>query len=237
MTRKLKLVALPAAIVVAAVGGAGAADGTAAAEPDPANFTTKIDNPWMPLEPGRRLTYRGVKDGEKTRNTFRVTRRTRVIDGVRCVVVSDRLYSKGHLIERTKDYYVQDKHGNVWYFGEDTAELDGNGKVISREGTWHSGVDGARPGLFMPADPHVGEHHRQEYYKGHAEDRYRVLDLDAHIKVPYGNFKHALRTREWTQLEPGVVDNKYYVRGIGEVFEGSVKGPKEIGKLVAVKRP
>jgi hypothetical protein len=236
MTRKLQLGTLAA--TVAAVVAIGAGGGSAAARrPDPDRFTTKIDNPWFPLEPGTKLTYRGVKDGQKTVNTVRVTHRTRVLEGVRCVVVFDRLYSKHHLIERTHDYYVQDERGNVWYFGEDTAELDKHGKVTSREGTWHAGVHGARPGIFMFAHPHVGQHHRQEYYKGHAEDQFKVLSTHAHIKVPYGSFSHALRTKEWTRLEPDVLDNKYYVRGIGEVFEGSVKGPKEIGKLVAVRRP
>jgi hypothetical protein len=160
-----------------------------------------------------------------------------VVDGVRCTVIADRVYSAGRLEERTTDYYVQDKQGGVWYFGEDTAKLDSRGRVISTDGTWHSGVSGARPGLFMPADPRVGEHHRQEYYKGHAEDQYRVTSRTARVTVPYGSFRNALRVREWTALEPGVVDTKYYVRGIGRVFEGSISGPKERAELVSFRRP
>ena len=198
------------------------------------NFTTRIDNPWFPLKPGTTLVYEGVKDGKAQRDVFTVTHRTRVVGGVRCVVVSDRVFQGGHVVERTHDYYTQDAKGNVWYYGEDTAELDARGKVTSREGTWHAGVKGAKPGIFMPAHPRVGEHHRQEYYRGHAEDQFRVSSLNASITVPYGTFRHALRTKEWTRLEPGVVDSKYYVRGIGNVFEGSVKGPRETARLVSV---
>jgi hypothetical protein len=207
-----------------------------AAKIDPGNFTTRIDNAWFPLRPGTTLVYTGVKDGRSTRDVFAVTRRTRVIGGVRCVVIHDRVYAAGRLFERTTDYYVQDRQGGVWYFGEDTAELDRHGRVTSTEGTWHAGVDGAQPGLFMPANPRVGEHHRQEYYKGHAEDQFRVVNLNARITVPYGSFTNALRTREWTRLEPGVIDAKHYVRGIGEVSEGSLRGPKETSVLVSVKR-
>jgi len=199
-------------------------------------FTTKIDNPWFPLAPGTTLVYKGVKDGKPQRDVFKVTKRTKVVGGVRCLVVDDRVYASGHLGERTDDYYVQDARGNVWYYGEDTAELDSRGRVTSREGTWHTGVQGARPGIFMPAHPRVGESHRQEYLKGHAEDQFEVLSLNARIRTPYRSFRHALRTKEWTRLEPAVVDNKYYVRGIGEVFEGSVRGPKETAKLVSVRR-
>ena len=228
-------VAALAAGVIAACGGGGKSDG--AARPiDPAGFTTKIDNPWLPLTPGTTLTYEGVKDGEPQRDVFRVTPRTRIVAGVRCVVVDDRAYSGGHLSERTNDYYTQDGKGNVWYFGEDTAELDAKGRVKSTEGTWHAGVDGAKPGVFMPAHPRVGEHHRQEYYRGHAEDQFRVVSLRSHVKVPYGDFRDALQTKEWTTLEPGVIDSKYYVRGIGQVFEGSLEGPREYAKLVSVKR-
>src|SRR3954454_6660702 len=202
---------------------------TAATAAQPGHFTATIDNPWLPLKPGTTLTYTGVKDGKPQRDVFRVTSRTKVIDGVPCVVIDDRVYSHdGKLNERTSDYYTQDGKGNVWYYGEDTAELDAGGKVTSTEGTWHAGVDGARAGLFMPAHPRVGERHRQEYYKGHAEDQFRVVSVHARVNVPYGKFTSALETNEWTRLEPGVLDAKYYVRGIGEVFEGSVTGPKEV---------
>jgi hypothetical protein len=205
--------------------------------PGPAPFTANVDNPWLPLRPGTTLVYKGTKEGIAETDFVRVTRRTRTIDGVRTRVIDDRIYdAKGRLRERTTDYYAQDRGGNVWYFGEDTAELDVHGKVTSREGTWHAGVDGARAGIFMPADPRVGEHHRQEYYRGHAEDQFRVVSLHASVTVPYGTFGDALETHEWTRLEPGVLDAKDYVRGVGEVFEGSLRGPREVFRLVSVRR-
>ena len=143
-------------------------------------------------------------------------------------------YLDGVLEERTSDYYAQDECGNVWYFGEDTAELDRSGRVVSTEGSFHAGVDGAQPGVVMQAVPEVGRDFRQEWYAGHAEDQYRVLDLAANVRVPFGAFRDALRTQETTALEPDVVDNKYYVRGVGEVKEVAVKGPKEELVLVEV---
>ena len=224
-----------AAVLVLVVAGCGDKRNDRV-EPAAARFTANVDNPWFPLRPGTTFVYQGVKDGKPARDVYAVTSRTKVVAGVPCVVVDDRLYSGGHLVERTSDYYTQDKDGNVWYFGEDTAELDSHGKVTSREGTWHAGVDGAKPGLFMPARPHVGEHHLQEFYKGHAEDQFRVVSLNATVKVPYGSFQNVLETREWTRLEPGVIDSKHYVRGIGEVSEASVRGAKETSELVAVLR-
>jgi hypothetical protein len=202
---------------------------------DPANFTSKIDNPWFPLIPGTTFTYRGTKDNKRAVDVYTVTSRTQVIAGVTCVVVDDRLTLDGVLAEKTTDYYVQDRTGNVWYFGEDTAELDANGRTTSTEGTWHAGVDGAVPGIVMEATPTVGHALAQEFYKGHAEDHFEVISLSTPTKVPYGAFSGALRTKEWTPLEPDVLDNKYYVRGIGEVKEIAVRGPVEELVLVSVK--
>ncbi len=200
---------------------------------NPKDFGPRVDNPLFPLKPGRTLIYRGTKDNKKALNVFATTLRTKVIDGVRTRVVQDRLYLDNVLEERTADYYAQDKCGNVWYFGEDTATLDPHGKVLSREGSFHAGVNGAQPGVFMQARPEVGRQFRQEWYAGHAEDRFTTLDLSTSVKVPAGSFRHALRTKEQTDLEPDVLDNKYYVRGIGEVEEVAVKGPLE--KLVLVE--
>jgi hypothetical protein len=216
------------------VAPAAAARG-AGSMPPASSFSARVDNPWFPLKVGARLTYRGVKDGHASRDIVRVTGRTKVIDGANCAVVSDRLYLGGHLAERTSDWYTQDRAGNVWYFGEDTAELDANGRVTSTEGTWQAGQHGAKPGIFMPAHPKVGAGGRQEYYAGHAEDHFQVLGVNAHVTVPAAASSHALLTKETTPLEPGVVDHKYYVRGIGTVLEQTVKGGDERNKLVAVR--
>ena len=154
--------------------------------------------------------------------------------GVRTRVVEDRLYLSNVLTERTSDYYAQDECGNVWYFGEDTAELDARGRVVSREGSFHAGVDGAQPGVVMQAHPQLGRRFRQEWYRGHAEDIFQVVDRSARVTVPFGTFRHALRTTETTALEPGVLDTKYYARGVGEVAELSLRGPREALRLVDV---
>ncbi|MDQ1519746.1 MAG: hypothetical protein QOI55_819 [Actinomycetota bacterium] len=201
---------------------------------DPSNFTPNVDNPYYPLKPGRTLVYTGTKDGERALNIVVPTRRTRVIDGVETRVVEDRLYLNNVLEERTSDYYTQDKCGNVWYFGEDTATLDAHGNVVDTSGSFHAGVDGAQPGVFMQAAPELGRRFRQEWFKGEAEDTFKAIDLSTGVTVPAGTFRHALRTEEKTALEPAVVDNKVYVRGIGEVIEKSVKGPVERLELVEV---
>jgi hypothetical protein len=201
---------------------------------DPANFSPHVTNRFFPLTPGKTLVYTGTKDGEQALDLFATTRRTKLVDGVRTRVVEDRLFLHNVLAERTSDYYAQDRCGNVWYFGEDTAELDRHGHVVSTEGTWHAGVDGAQPGVFMQAHPQLGRRFRQEWYRGHAEDVFRVIDRSARVSVPYGSFRHALRTEETNALEPNVLDNKYYVKGIGEVAELSVKGPQEALKLVEI---
>jgi hypothetical protein len=201
----------------------------------PDQFTADVTNPWFPLVPGTTLTYRGTKDEEKAIEHFTIANQVQRIDGVPCRVVLDRLFLNGVLAETTRDYYTQDVHGNVWYFGEDTAELDAKGDIVSTEGTWHTGESGALPGIFMPAAPRVGESHRQEYLVGHAEDFFQVEDLSALISVPYRSFSGAMLTKEWTPLEPGVLDHKFFVRGIGEVKEVTVKGPLEELMLVDVK--
>ena len=196
----------------------------------------RVTNPWFPLKPGTTYVYRGVKDGKPARDVYTVSRSVTTIDGVRCAVVDDRLYLAGRLAERTTDWYTQDRAGNVWYYGESTAELDAAGKVTSTQGTWQTGRDGAKPGIFMPARPRVGLSFRQEYYKGHAEDHFRVLDLNSSVQTPAASSTHALLTQEWTPLEPGILDHKLYVRGVGTVLEQTERGGDERDELVSVTR-
>jgi hypothetical protein len=195
-----------------------------------------VTNPWFPLAPGSVYHYRGVKDGEPSREVMTVTHRTKTVDGAPVAVVTDVLYIRGKLEERTEDWYTQDDVGNVWYYGEQTAELDEHGKVKSTEGSWEAGKDGAKPGIFMFADPEVGEMARQEYLKGQAEDHFQVLARGRTAKVPFKPFQNALLTKEWTPLEPGVIDHKYYARGIGTVLEQTVAGGDERNELVGFTR-
>jgi hypothetical protein len=177
---------------------------------NPADFTTTIDNKYFPLKPGTTFVYEGgAQHGAMT-----VTSDTKKVMRVQCVVVVDKEWEGGKLIERTYDWFAQDKKGTVWYFGEDTKEYK-NGKVVSTKGSWEAGVDGAKPGIIMQADPKVEKSYRQEYYPGEAMDMARVLSLNASVTVPYGSFDHALETKEWTPLQPGFSEKKYYVRGVG----------------------
>jgi hypothetical protein len=217
MTRLIMLVAAVAALTaLAAAPGRGAG-----------GFSARVDNPWFPLAPGTRWVYSGTKDGKPSRDVVVATHATRTIDGAPCVAVSDRLTLAGHLAERTTDWYSQDADGNVWYFGEQTAELDAHGRVTSREGSWQAGVAGAKAGIFMPAQPRLGQSGRQEYLKGHAEDRFRVIGV-------FG--RNAVLTEETTPLEPGTVDHKLYVRGVGTVLEQTERGGNERNELVSVRR-
>jgi hypothetical protein len=201
----------------------------------PADFTANVTNPWFPLPPGRTLEFRGVQEDGPVRELFTVSDETEKVDGVTCRVVLDRLYVDGVLAETTKDFYAQDRHGNVWYFGEDTAELEEDGSMVTTDGTFHAGVTGALPGIMMTAVPAVGDTHRQEYFPGYAEDFYAVESLATSVTTPYNRFPSGvLRTREWTPLERGVVSNKWYVRGLGVVREANATGPKEVLALVRV---
>jgi hypothetical protein len=177
---------------------------------DPAEFTTKIDNEYFPTKPGTTFVY----EGRTEYSEMTVTSDTKKVMGVQCVVVDHREWEGDMLIERTYDWFAQDNKGTVWYFGEDTKEYE-NGKVVSTKGSWEAGVDGAKPGIIMHADPKVGQSYYQEYYPGEAMDMARVLSFDASVRVPYGSFDHVLETKEWTPLQPGFFEKKYYVRGVG----------------------
>ena len=210
--------------------------GTAAAPVfEPGNFVTVVDNPFFPLKPGTVWVYEGIRDEQTQRDEVAVTNRTKVVDGVTAVVVTDVATHAGELLEKTEDWYAQDKQGNVWYLGEDTASYS-NGKVESREGSWTAGVDGAVPGIIMPAHPGVPFAFRQEYLRDHAEDTSWVVDEAQTVKVPYGTLTGAIRTLEFSRLEPEVVDTKYYAPGIGIVREVSLSGPKENADLVSFKQ-
>jgi len=194
-----------------------------------------IDNPWYSLKPGTSFVYRGIKDDKPARDVVTVTSETKTILGVPCTVVRDQLFLEGELAARTDDWFAQDGDGNVWYFGEATEELEG-GKVTSREGSWQAGVEGAKAGIIMQADPKVGDSYEQEHFEGQAEDHAQVLSLSASVIVPLGSYSDVQLTKEWTPLEPKVIDHKYYVPGVGLVKEATAKGPRESLDLVRVTR-
>ena len=159
MSRRLLTLVAVAAIAGTIAGGAWVANARASGsgyEPvlDPANFVVVIDNPYYPLPPGRTLVYEGVKDGQTQQDTVTVTTETKVIEGITATVVSDVATHDGTVLEKTFDWFAQDKQGNVWYLGEDTTAFLPNGKADT-SGSWQAGVHDAEPGIVMEAHPQI----------------------------------------------------------------------------------
>jgi hypothetical protein len=187
-----------------------------------------IDNPYLPLTVGRQWVYR-VGD---QRDVVTVTPQTkRLANGIEARVVHDEVTRKGVAVEITDDYYAQDANGNVWYLGEASTAYE-HGKPASTEGSFEAGVDGARAGIAMPAHPKVGMRYRQEFYKGHAEDRAKIVSLNERVKVPLKRYRHTLMTLETTPLEPEVLEAKFYARGVGQVLAVDLSGGTERELLI-----
>ena len=205
---------------------------------DPAAFASAVDNRWFPLKPGTTLRYRGVAENGTTPQTdvATVLRRTKRVQGVDCTVVRDTVTSRGRPVERTYDWYAQDRQGNVWYFGEDSRNFK-RGRFVKGTDSWEAGVDGAKPGIIMEGTPRRDDTYRQEYYRGHAEDQARVLGSGGRVKVPYRTFPKTLATVERSRLEPGARERKFYAAGVGEIKSRVVKGDHEAFALVGVRRP
>ena len=242
MFRRLLTGSAGAAVAVAAIAALWASNavaavpGTSSPVFDPNNFVAVIDNPYYPLPVGRTLVYSGVKDGQTQRDTVTVTNQTKVILGVTARVVSDIADHDGAILERTSDWYAQDKQGNVWYLGEDTVHFLPHGKADT-SGSWEAGVNGAVPGIIMEANPQIPDAYRQELLTGQAEDTAWIVDRGTTLRVPYGKITNALTTLEATRLEPGAYDQKVYGPGIGIVLEQSLSGANENAKLESVTGP
>jgi hypothetical protein len=201
---------------------------------EPARFTDRITNQYFPLKPGTTLIYDGKRDDVPRRAEVTVTKETKTIMGVKCIVVRDVVTSNNSLVEKTVDWYAQDKDGNVWYFGEDTAEY-ANGAVTNTAGTWLAGVDGAIPGIVMEAAPKVGDAYRQEYRPGEAEDFAKVEKLDGTITVPAGAYTRVIVTEDTDLLDTSKLEHKSYAPGVGFVgTEGMVNGHHEVVSLTSV---
>jgi hypothetical protein len=217
-------------------GPAAAADLPIGGEPahlDPAQFTTRVDHPYWPMRPGTRWVYRVTEaNGDRQRIVATVTARTRTILGIHATVVHDVVSKDGQVIEDTYDWYAQDAHGNVWYLGEDTRKLR-DGKVTSTKGSWQAGVDGAQPGIVLPAHPSPGMAYRQEYNGAEAQDTAAVLSLHQKAKVPSGLFDHVLVTKEFTPLEPNLLEHDFYALGVGPVLSVTVSGGSGREELVS----
>ena len=183
---------------------------------EPAELSPDVTNPWFPLVPGTRWTYREVdEEGEVLEVVVTATSETRTIaNGVEARVVRDTVTLDGEIVEDTLDWYAQDSFGTVWYMGEDTAEFE-DGYLKSHEGSFEAGVDDALAGVIMPAEPAVGQKYRQEYYAGVAEDNGEVLALDVTAKVPAGSYDGLVQTADTNGLEPDVLEHKFYARDVG----------------------
>ncbi|MGH3360499.1 MAG: hypothetical protein ACRDO7_16980 [Nocardioidaceae bacterium] len=208
--------------------------------PDAGEFTTRIDNPYWPMRPGTRWTYRETDEGSVQRVEVVVTHRTkRIANGVTARVVRDTVTENGEIVEDTEDWYAQDSDGNIWYLGENTAEFE-DGKLTTREGSFEAGVDGAEAGIMIPASPKPGMSYRQELYEGHAEDRGEVLSTEELVEAPYGFFRNALLTKDTNDLEPRVQEYKLYAKGVGPVLVVAVSGSsgrEELLRMESVESP
>jgi hypothetical protein len=229
----LALLGIVVAATCAAPVQAGLPQGSEPVVLNPADFTTSIDNPYWPMKPGSRWVYRETDaEGARQRVVVRVTHRTKLIaNGITARVVRDVVTERGKPVEKTSDWYAQDKEGNIWYLGEFTREYE-NGKPVSTEGSFEAGVDGAQPGIAMPANPQPGMTYRQEYYAGEAEDKAGVVSLTEQAQVPFGHFSPVLMTRDLNPLKPRILEYKFYARSVGPVLAIGVSGGTDREELV-----
>ena len=201
---------------------------------DPADFVAGVDNPYWPMAHGSRWVYREAdQKGGVQKVVVTVTDKAKTILGIQATVVHDVVSEDGKVIEDTFDWYAQDRWGNVWYLGEDTTEYE-DGKA-STAGSWEAGVDGAQAGVLLPGQPEVGLAYRQEYYEGEAEDAGEIISLDEQVEVPFGSFDGVLMTKDWTPLEPKLVEHKFYAKGTGPVLAVTVSGGSDREELLSFR--
>lgn len=199
-----------------------------APELDPADFVDVVDNPYLPLPVGARWVYEG--DGERIEVVVLPERKD--VLGISATVVRDTVSEDGVLVEDTHDWFAQDRDGNVWYLGESVRNYV-DGELVDTDGSFQAGVDGAYPGIVMLAHPAVGDAYRQEHYPGHAEDLGEVLRIGGERTVPAGTYTDVLVTRDWNPLEPEVIEEKTYARGVGLIFEEHVRGDSGSAALIS----
>jgi hypothetical protein len=231
------ILALVATGARVATGGPGLPRGSERVVLDPADFTTRIDNPFWPMRPGTRWVYRETDaNGTRLRDVVRVTDAVkRIANGIDARAVRDTTTENGVVVEDTWDWYAQDRAGNVWYLGERTREYE-DGRLVSTEGSFEAGVDGAQAGVVVPARPRPGLAYRQEHYPGHAEDRASIVSVREQAEVPAGRYRHVLMTREVNPLEPRSLEFKFYARGVGPVLAIAVSGGSDREELVTFTR-
>ncbi len=218
--------ALPVALFVFATAAAPTLPSPPILLPGPPGWSGAVDHPFFPLRPGTVLVYATKAGAHAGTDTVSVLRETKTIMGITARVVRDRTYERGVLAEDSFDWYAQDVAGNVWYLGEKTMEYRA-GEVVSTAGSWEAGRNGAQPGIVMWARPKPGPAYRQEFRRGVAEDEARVLDVGARTSAAGTPYDGCVLTEEWSPLEPGVKEHKYYARGVGMVRMQTAAGPSE----------
>ena len=206
---------------------------------DPADFSVSIDNPYWPMSPGTKWVYSETDTkGTNQKVVVEVTDETKMMaNGIEARVVRDTVTENGAPVEITDDWYAQDKAGNVWYLGEYVTNYE-NGKVVDHGGSFEAGVDGAQPGIAMPANPDPGLSYRQEYYKGEAEDKASVITIgEEKVQVPLGYFdKDVLMTRDLVPTEPKVQELKFYAPNIGPLLSVHTDGDGSRAELISYSR-
>jgi hypothetical protein len=224
------------------------------------NFSSPltIDNPYWPLVKGTAFVYRSVSEDECEVNDVEVTSKTKLIAGVRTREIHDRVWAdddcdggRDVLLENTLDWYAQDDDGNIWYFGELTGEATDtcvpiNPGDCNSAGSWTAGEDvagvgsPAEAGIIILANPTPGDVYQQEFYAGEAEDLGQVLQLDATVSLALDNtlatdaYADCLKTKEWSPLERGAIEHKYYCPGVGLVLIEALKGKTVRTELVDI---
>lgn len=176
-------------------------------ELSPTDFVAVVDNPYLPFPDGATWRYEGTSDGADEVIEVTVTGDRKTILGISATVVRDTVTVDGAVVEDTYDWYAQDTDGNVWYLGEDVKDYE-DGKLVSTEGSWEAGVDGALPGIVMPGHATAGDPYRQEYLAGEAEDMMQILETGSALTVAGRTYDDVIRTRDWTPVEPDVVEEK-----------------------------
>lgn len=202
----------------------------------PANFTnsTHLTNPYALYTQGKKYIYQGqTAEGlERIEIERRVT--TKLVNGINCIVVSDKVYKAAKLVEDTEDWYAQDNSGNVWYMGEYVTDYNPDGSIKDHKGSWEAGVDGAKPGYQMLANPKPGNAYRQEYAFNVAEDKAEVVEVGLTVTIPYGTFTNCIKIKELSDIIPNLLEYKFYAPGIGFIKTINVTDNEEV-VLVAIE--
>ena len=194
---------------------------------DEADFVEGVDHRYFPYAQGATWIYHKSTHDGLEEVVVTVTGETREVDDIECLVVRDTVTLDGVLVEDTLDYFAQHEDGTVWYLGELVQNFE-DGVLASLDGSFLAGEEGALPGRVMLARPSVGTTYRQELLLTEAEDAATVLSLDETVSVPLGTFSACLQTEDFTPLEPGHVEHKYYAPGIGLVLEVDVENGERL---------